>query len=66
MTTIKISGMNCKHCVQTVTKALAAINGLENIQVSLEKKEATFSEKSPVAHEVIKTVIGKIGFQVIE
>lgn len=66
MTTIKIAGMNCNHCVQSVTKALSAINNLENIHVSLEKKEATFLERSPVAKEVIKAAISKIGFQVID
>ena len=66
MATIKIAGMNCNHCVQSVTKALSAIDGIDNVKVSLEEKEATYTEKKPVTLAVIKAAITKIGFQVVE
>lgn len=66
MATVKIAGMSCNHCVQSVTKALSAINGIENVLVSLEKKEANYSEKEPVSKEIIKAAITRIGFQVVE
>ena len=64
-TTIKIKGMSCQHCVASVTKALSDIEGVTDVQVSLEKGEATFSEQSPVAEETIKDAISKIGFEVL-
>ncbi|MFZ5825558.1 MAG: heavy-metal-associated domain-containing protein, partial [Bacillota bacterium] len=33
MTTLKISGMSCGHCVMGVKKALAAIPGIQVIDV---------------------------------
>jgi len=63
MKSIKVKGMSCQHCVMSVTKALSAIDGLENVTVDLLKGEATFDEKKPVAPEVIKEAISKIGFE---
>ena len=37
MTTIKISGMSCQHCVMAVTKALGGIDGIKDVQVDLQK-----------------------------
>ena len=66
MTTIKVKGMSCQHCVASVTKALSEIDGVNDVQVSLEKGEATFNEKSPVAEQTIKDAITKIGFEVVD
>ena len=40
MTTIKIRGMSCQHCVMAVTKALGGIDGIKDVRVDLEKGEA--------------------------
>jgi copper chaperone len=65
MTTIKVKGMSCQHCVASVTKALSGIEGISDVQVSLEKGEATFNEKNPVPEQTIKDAIAKIGFEVV-
>ncbi len=33
--TLNVTGMTCNHCVQSVTKALQAVAGVENVSVSL-------------------------------
>jgi copper chaperone len=66
MPTIKVKGMSCQHCVASVTKALSGIAGIADVQVNLEKGEATFNEKSPVAKDTIKDAITKIGFEVVD
>ncbi|MCP3852972.1 MAG: heavy metal-binding protein [Gammaproteobacteria bacterium] len=33
---LKITGMSCKHCVMNATKAIEAVAGVENVDVSLE------------------------------
>jgi copper chaperone len=65
MTTIKVEGMSCKHCVAAVTKALEGIEGLERISVDLEKGEASFDEKKPVDPDIIKEHITKAGYTVV-
>lgn len=64
MTTIKIKGMSCNHCVTTITKVLNNIKGIKNVKVSLEKGEATFDEEKPVDVNMIKEQIRKAGYEV--
>ena len=66
MTTVKVKGMSCQHCVASVTKALSEIEGITDVQVNLEKGEATYNENSPVAEQTIKDVIARIGFEVVD
>ena len=65
MPTITITGMSCGHCTAAVTKALSAIDGVTNVRVDLEKKEANYTEIKPVSLETIKAEITKIGFEVV-
>ncbi|MBA4395964.1 MAG: mercury transporter [Syntrophus sp. (in: bacteria)] len=64
MKTIKVKGMSCSHCVKAVTEALAAVDGIDHVEISLEKGEATFDEMKPVDMSVIKEKIRKAGFEV--
>ena len=66
MTTIKIKGMTCKHCVMAVTKALGGIDGIRDVQVDLEKGEAAFTEEKPVDRALIRERIVKAGFDVAD
>jgi copper ion binding protein len=61
MATIKIKGMSCQHCVASTTKALEAIDGINNVAVNLEKGEASYD--GDVSLETIKDAIKKIGFE---
>ena len=36
MTTIKIKGVSCNHCVMAVTKVLKDIDGIRNVKVDLK------------------------------
>ena len=64
MTTIKIKGMSCNHCVMAVTKALEEIGAIKNVTVDLKKGEATFDEAGPVDMERIREQIKKAGYDV--
>jgi copper chaperone len=66
MPTIKVKGMSCQHCVASVTKALSDIDGITDVQVNLEKGEATYNEQNPIAEQTIKDAISNIGFEVID
>jgi len=65
MTTIKIKGMSCQHCVMAVKKALNGIDGIENASVDLEAGQAVFDTTQPVDMEVVKERIKKAGFDVV-
>jgi copper ion binding protein len=64
MTTIKIKGMTCNHCVTAVTKALNEIEGIQEVKVDLSKGEATFEEVQPVDMRMVKEGVKKAGYEV--
>lgn len=62
MATISIKGMSCPHCVASTKKALEEIDGVTNVDVNLEKNEASYD--GDVDAGVVKEAITKIGFEV--
>jgi periplasmic mercuric ion binding protein len=40
ISTIEVKGMKCTSCVAAVERALTAVEGVESVQVDLEKKHA--------------------------
>jgi len=56
--------MSCQHCVMAVTKALGAIDGIENVKVDLKSSQASFEEIKPVDAQVIAAAIKKAGFEI--
>ena len=60
--TIKIEGMMCKHCVAHVEKALAAVSGVESVEVSLEGKCAVVSGTAQYA--ALKQAVVDAGYEV--
>jgi copper chaperone len=66
MTTIRIKGMTCRHCVMAVTKALGGIAGITDVRVDLEKGEAAFNEEKPIDRMLVREKIAKAGFEVVD
>ena len=63
---IKIDGMGCQHCVNRVTEALSAIDGVDVLEVSLEEKSATVDVEESIADETLMNAIDEEGFEPIE
>lgn len=63
MTTVKIQGMRCQHCVNATKQALEALPGVSNVSIDLEKGEASF--EGDVPNDTVKEAIAKIGFEVV-
>ena len=64
MKTIFIDGMSCNHCKMTVEKVLRGLDGIEDVEVSLEEKKATIKTSKDVSNEEIKKVIEEEGYEV--
>lgn len=62
--TIKIEGMGCGGCVATVTKALSAVPGISDVDVSLEKHEARFARNAPATREQAIEAVENSGYDV--
>ena len=62
--TIKIEGMSCDHCVKSVNAALNGLEGISQVQVDLEAKQALVDAEN-VSDQMIKQAIEDIGFEVV-
>lgn len=61
--TMKISGMNCAHCVMDVTKILNQIDGV-SADVSLSKGSARISCDREIGDEVLRQAVEEAGYHV--
>ena len=61
---IKIEGMSCNHCVNSVKEILEVLTGAQQVEVSLQDKCAFLTGE--VTDEIIKEAIDDIGFDVID
>lgn len=61
---LKVDGMTCQHCVQTITDALQKITGLNSVEVDLDKKEVgvKFNENETSLQEISDKII-EVGFE---
>ena len=62
---ISIEGMSCGHCVKHVNDALNEINGVTNVNVSLNDKNALIDATNDVKDKDIKFAIEDAGYEVV-
>lgn len=60
---VKVEGMMCQHCVAHVKKALEGVNGVSEVEVSLENKNAIVSGTS-LDNESLKKAVEEAGYEV--
>ena len=62
---LKVKGMSCQHCVVSVTRALNQLEGIQNVQVDLQKGEVRFDNTKALALNRIEKAIEEAGYEVI-
>jgi mercuric transport protein len=61
--TLAITGMTCGHCVAAVKKALAAVPGVEAVEVTLSPPQAAVAyDSSRTTVEMLTTATGGEGY----
>ena len=63
--TMIIEGMMCMHCTGRVEKALAALEGVEAVEMSLEGKSATLTLSKEVSDQVLTDTVTEAGYEVV-
>jgi copper-exporting ATPase len=59
---IKVDGMMCAHCQEHVRKALAAVDGVQAVSVSLEEKQAEVTLSKDVPEQLLKDAVTEAGY----
>lgn len=62
--TLEIKGMMCGHCAMHVKNALAGVNGVSNVNVSLENKNAVIEVSESVSDEELSAAVKEAGYEV--
>lgn len=57
-TVLKVDGMSCEHCVKAITKAVGALEGVDEVKVDLTTKIVT------VIHDGAKAPLNKIKLEI--
>ncbi len=62
---VEVNGMTCGMCIESITKELKSTEKTEEINVSLEKKMASFTEikGKKISDSEIKNAIKKAGYE---
>lgn len=64
--TIKINGMTCMGCVNSIKTALEKAPGVINVDISLDKAQAIIQYDAGISNEIqLKTSIEDAGFDVV-
>lgn len=64
--TLKIEGMMCSHCEMHTKKALEALDGVTNAEVSHESGTAVVTLKKDIADDILKQAVSEQGYKVTE
>jgi Cu+-exporting ATPase len=62
--TMTIEGMMCAHCTGRVQKALEAVEGVKNVNVSLENKAAAVEFEGEVSDDALSAAVTEAGYEV--
>jgi len=65
VSTYKVSGMTCGHCVSTVTSEVTKIDGVESVDVKLESGEVDVTSASAIDNAQIKAAVEEAGFELV-
>ncbi|MBE8954214.1 MAG: heavy metal translocating P-type ATPase [Quinella sp. 2Q5] len=64
-TTLKVEGMMCKHCQKHVHDALAKMDGVTGVDVSLETNTATVTATKEIPADDFAKVIANAGYELV-
>lgn len=64
--TLKIEGMMCGHCEAHVKKALEALEGVTQANVSHETGTAVVAMTADISGEILRQTVADQGYKVLE
>jgi copper chaperone CopZ len=62
--TYNVPGINCMHCVHTITTELEEVDGMKNVTADASTKVVTVEFDPPATAEKIKSLLAEINYPV--
>ena len=63
-TVLQIEGMSCQNCVRHVTDALASLDDVQSVSVSLEDKTATVTSSDTLSLALATAAVEDAGYTI--
>lgn len=61
----EVRDMSCNHCVQSIRQAVAAVPGVNKVDVILENKTVTVEHAPEIGSDAIVAAINNAGYEEI-
>ncbi len=58
----KVPGISCQHCVNAITKEVAAVPGVKAVQVTLDSKTVRVEHEEKVTVDTLVAAINEAGY----
>ncbi|QBX55483.1 copper chaperone [Nocardioides seonyuensis] len=62
--TLTVTGMTCGHCVASVTEEISELDGVENVDVTLETGQVVVTSSQPLDPAAVKAAVEEAGYAV--
>ena len=57
-----VTGMNCQHCVDSVTREVSTLDGVTGVAVDLAAGSVAVTSASPLDLEAVRAAVDEAGF----
>lgn len=61
--TYEVVGMTCEHCVRSVTEEVAAIPGVDGVEVSLDSGALAVTGPAAADDQVVRAAVQEAGYE---
>ena len=63
--TYQVSGMTCGHCVQSVSREVETLEGVEKVDVDLSAGAVTVTSQHPLDIDAVRAAVDEAGYQLV-
>lgn len=63
---VKVKGMSCAGCANTVEKRFSGLPNVESVEVDLENNQATLESSKRISDEVLKESLEGTNYSVVK
>lgn len=64
-TTYQVQGMTCGHCVQSVTREVGALPGVQNVDVDLASGAVTVTSERELDRDAVRAAVDEAGYELV-
>ena len=64
--TFSVTGMSCEHCARSVTEELSELDGVTDVQVSVDDGRVEVSSEGGLSRDAATSAISEAGYEISE